>query len=70
MTGTPPGREAAQDAGGSPEPRSPHRQVSTGRRRAVIVGIAAVDPTIGLNSYIAILKRQLIGWSPPSDLAP
>jgi hypothetical protein len=35
-----------------------------------VAGIAAVDPTLGINSYIAILKRQLIGWPTPADPSP
>lgn len=35
-----------------------------------VVGITAVDPTIGLNSYTALLKRQLLGWPAPADTSP
>lgn len=35
-----------------------------------VVGITAVDPTLGLNSYTALLKRPLMGWPEPADTAP
>jgi hypothetical protein len=29
-----------------------------------------VDPTIGLNSYTAVLKRPVLDWPTPADPAP
>lgn len=34
-----------------------------------VVGITAVDPTIGLNSYTALLKRQVLDWPAPATAA-
>lgn len=35
-----------------------------------VAGITAVDPTIGLNSYTALLKRPTFGWLQPTDPSP
>ena len=33
-----------------------------------VCGFASVDPTIGVNAYTAILKRQVASLSPPDDV--
>ncbi|MCU1396270.1 MAG: hypothetical protein JWM34_4698 [Ilumatobacteraceae bacterium] len=34
-----------------------------------VVGITAADPTIGVNSFTAVLKRETRSYPPPADTA-